>query len=398
MPTKPEPEFIHPPYAPVSDIGHDQPAVVAESLSFHVAANTTEMASGVSSSNDVVAFEPPTQILENNAGVNADSHRSSVATNACLYSGLKAAEPDREPAGVNGLGYADVPVTTAEVQNVTKGLLTPWEAQQLLAAAAAAAATEEPHKSIASLFMGGCDDFTSLLLMDPLTLVDSLSLPYPLDPLDPSAAGATGDCPRAGMPTTRIFSTAAQAGGYAEEGPSGGQNGDAEAGEGGVPQASLEFMAQEELFQALLLEDAPESAARRLLAAPCSAEMPAGQAGEPPEHQPAGPAMNPPGDPPEDSPGDPTDGTGVALGVGGNDVVLNMAVVEEGLSGEVRYIGVRKRGLGNRWVAEIKDNIHGVRRWLGTFGTPEEAAREYDKAAREIRGESTRRTNFPLHK
>ncbi|CAI7770728.1 unnamed protein product, partial [Closterium sp. NIES-54] len=66
--------------------------------------------------------------------------------------------------------------------------------------------------------------------------------------------------------------------------------------------------------------------------------------------------------------------------------------------GEVKYIGVRKRGLGNRWVAEIKDNIHGVRRWLGTFATPEEAAREYDKAAREIRGETTRRTNFPFHK
>ncbi|GJP44940.1 hypothetical protein CLOM_g4338, partial [Closterium sp. NIES-68] len=69
---------------------------------------------------------------------------------------------------------------------------------------------------------------------------------------------------------------------------------------------------------------------------------------------------------------------------------------EQASGGEVKYIGVRKRGSGNRWVAEIKDNIHGVRRWLGTFSTPEEAAREYDKAAREIRGENTRRTNFPI--
>ncbi|CAI5470058.1 unnamed protein product [Closterium sp. Yama58-4] len=76
----------------------------------------------------------------------------------------------------------------------------------------------------------------------------------------------------------------------------------------------------------------------------------------------------------------------------------NKRRAEDSSCGEVRYIGVRKRGLGNRWVAEIKDNIHGVRRWLGTFGTPEEAAREYDKAAREIRGQNTRRTNFPLHK
>ncbi|CAI5518544.1 unnamed protein product [Closterium sp. Naga37s-1] len=241
-------------------------------------------------------------------------HGTSVANDTCQHSRLKAAEPDREAAGVNGLPFADVLATTGgtlEAQAVTKSLLTPWEAQQLLAAAsaaastaasAAAAGTNGPHHRTAgaaectnaeSLLIGGCDDFTSLLLMDPFSLVDSLSLPYPftsLDSLPPAANALRGDSPRGDQPTG-IFSTAAQAAAYggegsggalagaAGEGPSGGQNGDAEVGEG-LPQASLDFMAQEELFQALLLEEAPESAARRLLSATCGAVMPADQPGE----------------------------------------------------------------------------------------------------------------------
>ncbi|MED6125515.1 hypothetical protein PIB30_069202 [Stylosanthes scabra] len=59
-----------------------------------------------------------------------------------------------------------------------------------------------------------------------------------------------------------------------------------------------------------------------------------------------------------------------------------------------RFIGVRQRPSG-RWVAEIKDSSQHVRLWLGTYDTPEEAARAYDEAARVLRGENAR-TNFAL--
>lgn len=57
-----------------------------------------------------------------------------------------------------------------------------------------------------------------------------------------------------------------------------------------------------------------------------------------------------------------------------------------------KYLGVRARGK-NRWVAEIKDNNHSVRKWLGTFACPVEAARAFDAAARAIRGPDAK-TNF----
>uniref|UniRef100_A0A7N0SZP3 AP2/ERF domain-containing protein n=1 Tax=Kalanchoe fedtschenkoi TaxID=63787 RepID=A0A7N0SZP3_KALFE len=61
-----------------------------------------------------------------------------------------------------------------------------------------------------------------------------------------------------------------------------------------------------------------------------------------------------------------------------------------------RFVGVRQRPSG-RWVAEIKDSCQRVRLWLGTYDTPEEAARAYDEAARALRGENAR-TNYPYSK